>query len=50
MPGGTQPKLKCYVEVMVPVGGDKPVGQARARAHRELEALTSAIATATDLG
>jgi phosphomannomutase len=49
-PSGTEPKLKCYVEVVVPVDGDEPVAAARARAHQELEALTAAIATATGLG
>jgi phosphomannomutase len=38
-PSGTEPKLKCYLEVVIPVAGD--VAAARARAVRDLEALKS---------
>ncbi|GGO82947.1 phospho-sugar mutase [Nonomuraea cavernae] len=38
-PSGTEPKLKCYLEVVVPVTGD--VADARALASRELAALTT---------
>jgi phosphomannomutase len=46
-PSGTEPKLKCYVEVVEPVTGDLP--QARQIATARLEALTAAIAAATGL-
>jgi len=48
-PSGTEPKLKCYVEVVEPVGGDG-LDSARARAHGALADLTAAIAHATGLG
>ncbi|GLW05465.1 phosphomannomutase [Microtetraspora sp. NBRC 13810] len=37
-PSGTEPKLKCYLEVVVPVTGD--VADARAEAARALAAVT----------
>jgi phosphomannomutase len=43
-PSGTEPKLKCYLEVVLPVEGD--VAATRARASAELEALREALATA----
>ncbi|GGS82078.1 phosphomannomutase [Planobispora rosea] len=46
-PSGTEPKLKCYLEVVVPVTGD--VADARARAVRDLEALKLDLAAALDL-
>jgi phosphomannomutase len=39
-PSGTEPKLKCYLEVVVPATGDK----ARAAAAAELAALRDAVA------
>jgi phosphomannomutase len=39
-PSGTEPKLKCYLEVVVPAIGD----DARARASAELAALREAVA------
>ncbi|MEV4367128.1 MULTISPECIES: phospho-sugar mutase [unclassified Nonomuraea] len=36
-PSGTEPKLKCYLEVVVPVTGE--VAQARASAARDLDGL-----------
>ena len=48
-PSGTEPKLKCYVEVVAPVGAGEPVTAARARARVELDELTAAIAAATGL-
>ena len=38
-PSGTEPKLKCYLEVVVPVTGE--VTEARARAAEDLDALKS---------
>ncbi|KAB8198066.1 phospho-sugar mutase [Nonomuraea phyllanthi] len=42
-PSGTEPKLKCYLEVVVPVTGE--VAGARARAARELDALKAGLTT-----
>ena len=48
-PSGTEPKLKCYLEVVVPVeGGD--VGAARAVAADRIAALKTAVAAAAGLG
>jgi len=55
-PSGTEPKLKCYLEVVEPVAGDvdaapdAALDAARAAADRRLAALTGAIAAATGLG
>ncbi|QSI47352.1 phospho-sugar mutase [Thermobispora bispora] len=47
-PSGTEPKLKCYLEVVVPVrGGD--VAGARATAAAELELLRKDLAAAVGL-
>ncbi|WP_214111326.1 phospho-sugar mutase [Acrocarpospora catenulata] len=46
-PSGTEPKLKCYLEVVVPVTGE--VAQARERATAELAALKSDLARALGL-
>jgi phosphomannomutase len=48
-PSGTEPKLKCYVEVVEPVGAGEGVADARQRAAVALEELTAAIAEATGL-
>ena len=42
-PSGTEPKLKCYLEVVEPVGG-RPLGQARAAASGRLGPLRAAVA------
>jgi phosphomannomutase len=42
-PSGTEPKLKCYLEVVEPVGG-RPLGQARAAASGRLGPLHAAVA------
>ncbi|MER6943433.1 phospho-sugar mutase [Nonomuraea sp. NPDC000554] len=46
-PSGTEPKLKCYLEVVVPVTGE--VADARAQAVRDLDALKSDLSTALGL-
>ncbi|MFA1543202.1 phospho-sugar mutase [Actinomadura monticuli] len=40
-PSGTEPKLKCYLEVVLPVGGD--ITETRARAANDLRALRAAV-------
>jgi phosphomannomutase len=47
-PSGTEPKLKCYLQVVVPVDGDD-VGKARAVAQSELDAVRSSVAEALNL-
>ncbi|MBX6386127.1 MAG: phospho-sugar mutase [Microbispora sp.] len=47
-PSGTEPKLKCYLEVVVPVEGDD-VAPARARAAQDLEDLKKDLAVALGL-
>ncbi|WP_345713578.1 phospho-sugar mutase, partial [Kineococcus glutinatus] len=47
-PSGTEPKLKCYCEVVVPVTGD--LAGARAEAERALAALRQDVAAATGPG
>lgn len=46
-PSGTEPKLKCYLQVIVPVTGD--VAQARSAADAELVALRASVAEALAL-
>ncbi|MEU1730294.1 phospho-sugar mutase [Streptosporangium sp. NPDC020145] len=46
-PSGTEPKLKCYLEVVVPVGGE--VSAARERAVRDLGALRADLSAALGL-
>ena len=41
-PSGTEPKLKCYLQVIVPVTGE--IAQARATADAELAALRAGVA------
>jgi phosphomannomutase len=43
-PSGTEPKLKCYLQVVVPVTGE--IDQARARAQSELDAIRASVAEA----
>ncbi|GAA2301801.1 phospho-sugar mutase [Actinomadura luteofluorescens] len=45
-PSGTEPKLKCYLEVVLPV--DEDVAAVRARAASDLEALRADVAAALD--
>ena len=49
-PSGTEPKLKCYLEVVVPVSGGLPgLGAARESATRTLAAITDDLRTALGL-
>jgi phosphomannomutase len=51
-PSGTEPKLKCYLEVVVPVGGagsGGDVARARRRAATDLDALKRDVARAAGL-
>ncbi|WP_407318576.1 phospho-sugar mutase [Isoptericola halotolerans] len=46
-PSGTEPKVKCYLEVVSPVPSDAPplqVGKARVAAHERLDALKTELA------
>lgn len=43
-PSGTEPKLKCYLEVVVPVGSREELGAARARAAELLGAVKRDLA------
>ncbi|MEV8633283.1 phospho-sugar mutase [Streptosporangium sp. NPDC051023] len=46
-PSGTEPKLKCYLEVVVPVEGE--VSEASAQAVRDLDALKDDLSAALGL-
>jgi phosphomannomutase len=46
-PSGTEPKLKCYLEVVVPVSGS--AGEARATAAAELAALRTGLSRVLEL-
>ncbi len=50
-PSGTEPKVKCYLEVVVPVGdgGEDPVGHARRVARQRLDAVRDDLAAALGL-
>ena len=43
-PSGTEPKLKCYVEVVEPVAGAGDLAAATARADASTESLVTAVA------
>ncbi len=43
-PSGTEPKLKCYLEIVTPVAAAADLTAVRARAHREMAALRTDIA------
>ncbi len=44
-PSGTEPKLKSYLEVVVPVSPDTGILEARGRAGEELQALRAQVST-----
>jgi phosphomannomutase len=44
-PSGTEPKLKCYLEVVVPVGSHKDLPAARAKATEVLESIKRDLST-----
>jgi phosphomannomutase len=46
-PSGTEPKLKSYLQVVVPVTGE--IDQARARAQSELDAIRASVAEALEV-
>ena len=50
-PSGTEPKIKCYLEVVVPVDGTGPeaVGVARAVARERLDRIRTDVAAAAGL-
>jgi len=47
-PSGTEPKVKCYLEVVVPVG-DEDVDAARISAVGRLDAIKGDLRTAAGL-
>jgi phosphomannomutase len=47
-PSGTEPKLKCYLEVVIPVEGDD-VAAARTQAADELAAIKKDLAAAAGI-
>ncbi|MFI8229562.1 phospho-sugar mutase [Streptomyces sp. NPDC085900] len=48
-PSGTEPKLKCYLEVVVPVKTPKDLPSAHARANEVLESLKQDLSTAAGI-
>ncbi|MCX3059383.1 phospho-sugar mutase [Streptomyces beihaiensis] len=48
-PSGTEPKLKCYLEVVVPVRDREALDAARAEAARRLEAIRTDLAAAAGI-
>ncbi|MCX4512852.1 phospho-sugar mutase [Streptomyces sp. NBC_01619] len=48
-PSGTEPKLKCYLEVVVPVAGASGLTDARARAAEVLSAVKRDLAAAAGI-
>jgi len=46
-PSGTESKLKCYLQVVVPITGG--IAEARATARAELDAVRAGLAEALDL-
>ena len=49
-PSGTEPKLKCYLEVVLPVGSGDRLGDTRATAGELLAAITRDLSEAAGLG
>ncbi|MCM2577880.1 phospho-sugar mutase [Streptomyces meridianus] len=48
-PSGTEPKLKCYLEVVVPVASSRELAGAREKAAKVLGALKTGLASAAGL-
>ncbi|MFJ4535809.1 phospho-sugar mutase [Streptomyces tibetensis] len=48
-PSGTEPKLKCYLEVVIPVGSHKDLPEARAKATALLESIKHDLSTAAGI-
>ncbi|WP_147918344.1 phospho-sugar mutase [Ruania zhangjianzhongii] len=48
-PSGTEPKLKCYLEVIEPVSGPETLTQSRARATGRLQQLRTEVSAAVSL-
>jgi phosphomannomutase len=48
-PSGTEPKVKCYLEVIAPVAGSEALDGAKAAARDRLEELKAAVAEALRL-
>jgi len=48
-PSGTEPKLKCYLEVVEPVADDEPVSAARERAAATLAGIRADLGAAAGL-
>ncbi|MFJ7291964.1 phospho-sugar mutase [Streptomyces collinus] len=48
-PSGTEPKLKCYLEVVVPVGSHQDLPEARAKATELLESIKRDLSTAAGI-
>ncbi|WP_026553878.1 phospho-sugar mutase [Arthrobacter sp. 35W] len=48
-PSGTEPKLKCYLEVIIDVGGRTDLNAARTRARTALDAVLADVRTALGL-
>ncbi|MFI7138132.1 phospho-sugar mutase [Streptomyces massasporeus] len=48
-PSGTEPKLKCYLEVVIPVGSHKDLPAARAKATALLESIKRDLSTAAGI-
>ncbi|MCA6093288.1 phospho-sugar mutase, partial [Streptomyces sp. SCA3-4] len=48
-PSGTEPKLKCYLEVVVPVAASAALADARGRAAEVLAAIKTDLARAAGI-
>ncbi|MFF7732794.1 phospho-sugar mutase [Streptomyces sp. NPDC007984] len=48
-PSGTEPKLKCYLEVVIPVGSHQDLPAARAKATALLESIKRDLSTAAGI-
>ena len=48
-PSGTEPKLKCYLEVVIPVGSHEDLPAARAKATALLESIKRDLSTAAGI-